>query len=115
MIWPTPSVMHVQALRRAPSTGPLCRKLTLSESSYRRLVDALRSGFATDERGGCRLIEGAGYGRRDAFYEGVGSYHALWTCNNWANQVLKTAGIRTALWSPLPSPILWHVARERFR
>ncbi len=39
------------------------------------------------------------YGKNDAFYEAQGSYNFLNTCNTWANNGLKHAGQKAALWT----------------
>ncbi len=110
---PSSSVVHAQYVLGPPvEDGPVkdwsCRRVRLSEEAYRELCAYLDSSFRTDASGGFVLIPGKGYGESDNFYEGEGKYHALNTCNLWANRGLKKIGVRTALWSPFAQGILFH-------
>jgi uncharacterized protein (TIGR02117 family) len=111
MLWPTPSVMHVQYLRGEPA-GEHTRRVVLSDVQYETLIAAIRSSFQTTADGRVVAIPGKGYGSTDNFYEGAGSYHALSTCNMWTNRLLKETGVRTAVWSPFTEGILYHLDRE---
>lgn len=50
-------------------------------------------------------IDHEGHGRTDAFFEGVGRYSPLFTCNTWANSALKSCGQKCCLWTALQQPI----------
>lgn len=92
-----------------PQTGPDCRKLSLSETQYRRLTRYILASFALDARGHAVLIRtNAQYGTNDAFYEAKGAYSLFRTCNTWANAGLKSAGQRAALWTPFQQGIFRH-------
>ena len=43
---------------------------------------------------------------RDAFYQGHGRASAVRTCNNWAGDRLRLAGVKTGLWTPFGRPRL---------
>ncbi len=111
MLWPTPSVMHVQYLRGKPA-GEETRRVVLSDSQYEALIAAIRRSFQTTADDRIAAIPGTSYGNTDNFYEGTGSYHALNTCNMWTNRLLKEAGVRTAVWSPFTEGILYHIDRD---
>jgi hypothetical protein len=49
---------------------------------------------------------GRGYGPADIFYEGRGRYNAYRTCNEWTGEALRTAGVRTGVWTPLSQSIM---------
>jgi uncharacterized protein (TIGR02117 family) len=80
-------------------------RLTISNAQYARLVREIRAGFAP---GPTRRLPGKGYGAFDNFYDGSGAYSVFMTCNQWTNRALADAGIRAAVWSPLP----WGVLRR---
>jgi 3-dehydroquinate synthetase len=48
------------------------------------------------------------YGEFDAFYEANGNYHLFHTCNTWANNGLKAAHQKAAIWTPFESGIFYH-------
>ena len=48
------------------------------------------------------------YGESDAFYEAKGSYNLFYTCNTWANDALKSAGAKAALWTITEGGIFRH-------
>ncbi|HEX8448713.1 MAG TPA: DUF2459 domain-containing protein [Allosphingosinicella sp.] len=43
------------------------------------------------------------------FYEAVGPYSAVYTCNSWTGAALRHAGVRTGLWTPLSQSIMWRL------
>lgn len=100
LIWPSRTVMHVQRLGFLPAESATCARLRLRPEEYRRLLAFVKAGFAQAENKPV-LIPGAAYGAEDVFYEAVGRYHLLYTCNNWLNGALSAAGLRAALWSPM--------------
>lgn len=110
MLWPTPTVMHV-SLMNPPPTNKFYRQVTIEPAAYENMVEFIESHFSLDgsrQLGGVkpRLIAGWSYGMRDAFYEAVGTYSALYTCNAWTGDALEVAGIKTGCWTPLPIGIL---------
>lgn len=109
IFWPTPSVVHAQYLPGPLAAQPSVRKLRLTNAAYETLCSALESSFRKGPGREAILIPNRGYGLDDNFYEGEGSYHAFNTCNLWANSCLKTAGVKTALWSPFPGGLLRHL------
>ncbi|MFP3836064.1 DUF2459 domain-containing protein, partial [Chryseobacterium sp. SIMBA_028] len=44
----------------------------------------------------------------DAFYDAKGTYSFFYTCNTWANNALKAAGQKAALWTPSDFGIFQH-------
>lgn len=108
---PSVSVMHLYYRYQMPPPGKRAVKLRLSSAEYRRFVAYIETGFKTDSAGNAVLIPDRGYSSSDVFYEGIGSYHMLNTCNNWANRALDAAGVTTPVWSPFDSAIFEHLPR----
>lgn len=54
-------------------------------------------------------LEAPGYSSRDQFFAARGRYSLLKTCNNWVNNGLKQAGVRTAIWAPFDWGVLWYL------
>lgn len=104
-----PSAMHVEYVRRPEDYDT--RLLWLSEDEYARLVAFVRAGFRRDAGGLPIRIDHPGYFATDAFYEGLGSYSALLTSNDWVRRGFAQAGVRTARWAPFDRALLWHAER----
>ena len=86
-----------------------CKKIMLTEKQYSDLVKFIKNQFKQDENGNFILIKtDAVYGKNDAFYDAKESYNFMQTCNTWANNGLKTAGQKAALWTPSDFGIFYH-------
>ena len=97
-------VMHVE---RVSDPAWHARAIRLRPEEYRRLWASIRARLALDPAGSPMRIDHPGYNRNDAFYRGLGRASAINTCNNWASDMLRLAGVRTSLWSPFPQGIEW--------
>ena len=97
-------VMHVEYV---PNPYYAARQIRLRPEEYRRLWAAIRADFALDERGRPKLIHHPGYGPSDAFYRATGHASMFRTCNIWAAAKLRLAGVRTSLWPPFASGVIW--------
>ncbi len=97
-------VMHVEWV-----TDPAwhAREIRLRPEEYRRLWTAIRASFRLDAGGRPQRIDHPGYGPADAFYLGVGRASLFNTCNVWAGDELRLAGVRTSLWSPFAQGLEW--------
>ena len=85
--------------------------LHLSQGDYSRLVARILTSFKLGNDGSPLHIpfsEGVG---QPVFYEAVGRYSLISTCNDWTRSVLTDTGIRTAVWSPFPAAIFHHLER----
>jgi len=83
------------------------REIRLRPEEYRRLWAAIRADFALDARGRPEHIDAPGYGCCDAFYRATGKASAIRTCNSWAANRLRLAGIKTSLWPPFVQGLVW--------
>ena len=101
-----PSAMHATFLKSVQE-DEFCRKIELSESQYIELADFIESYFKKDSLGNFINISTPNtYGDTDAFYEANGRYTIFFTCNTWVGSALKSAGLRSCLWTPFQSGIL---------
>ena len=90
-----------------PKEGADCRRLVLSADQYDALVKYILASGKRNETGSFVRIPHDGYGQYDAFYEGIGRYSPVNTCNTWANSALKACGQKCCLWTALSGPIFW--------
>jgi uncharacterized protein (TIGR02117 family) len=102
------SLMHADHDHDPRASGDT-RPIVLRSEEYRRLVEFARGSFQYDSRGRTIPLLGWGYGASDMFYEAVGPYSAVYTCNSWTGAALRHAGVRTGLWTPLSQSIMWRL------
>lgn len=85
-----------------------CKQINISEEQYLRLIQYIQASFKRDSQGKVIPIStNAMYGDSDSFYEGVGSYSMIHTCNSWANAGLKSCGQKACLWTPFEFGIFY--------
>ena len=97
-------VMHVEYV---PSPYYAVRQIRLRPEEYRRLWAAIHADFALGPHGRPLRISHPGYGPTDAFYRAVGKESAVRTCNSWAANWLRLAGVKTSLWPPFVQGLVW--------
>jgi len=86
--------------------GSSCRKIEISNDQYLRLIEYIDNYANKTASGNWVYIDtDANYRDSDAFYEAMGSYSMLHTCNTWANNALKYSGQKHSLWTPFDSGI----------
>ncbi|MBB4078399.1 uncharacterized protein (TIGR02117 family) [Lewinella aquimaris] len=97
MLLPSPTAIHVTGYK---SVGSDWASLPLTQEQVDTLNRHIWDTFRLTDGDKLQHIDSAGYGDDDEFYEALGSYNALYTCNNWVNAGLKKMHVRTALWAP---------------
>ena len=97
-------VMHVEWVA---DPAYAARAIRLRPEEYRRLWQSVRAEFALDPGSRPVRIDHPGYGPSDAFYGGRGQASAVSTCNHWAADRLRLAGVKTSLWSPFSQGLVW--------
>lgn len=97
-------VMHVEWVRNPAYAA---RAIRLRPAEYRRLWQSIRAEFILDREGRPIRIDHPGYGPNDAFFKGRGRASAVSTCNVWASDRLRLAGIKTGLWTPFSKGLVW--------
>lgn len=98
------SVMHVDVAASIAEPNPDVASFDIGESRFSALLDFIDASF---QRGpdGPILVPGAAYSNYDGFYEANGRFTALAGCNTWTAAALRTAGLRTGWWNPLPASL----------
>ena len=97
-------VMHVEWVSNPAYVD---RAIRLRPEEYRRLWASIRADFEIGRNGRPVRIDHPGYGSSDAFYWATGKFHALRTCNSWAADRLRVAGVKTSLWPPFVQGLTW--------
>ena len=103
---PSSTAMHITIFNERPLTGENIKKVKVSPEQFSKIEGYIYQQFELLENRSI-LIDSYHYPEsNDNFYEARGYYSLFRTCNNWTNDVLKQAGIRTGLWTPFDSGIL---------
>jgi uncharacterized protein (TIGR02117 family) len=100
------SVMHVDVLGEVDQADPMVLPVDLSEAGYARMLLDIAASFSRidDE---VQPIEGYALTGNDRFYEAEGSFSAIFVgCNAWTARMLRSAGVRTGWWTPLPTTLI---------
>lgn len=101
------SALHATFYKRMKE-GDDCKKITLNTNEYKQLIHFIRDSFQLNEGKVSKIETKTVYGINDAFYEAKGSYSLFYTCNSWANQALKAANQKAALWTITDTGIFRH-------
>ena len=101
------SAMHVTFYKHLKE-NQFCKKIQISLENYKKLISFINESFQTKSGEFQKIETDAIYGKHDVFYEATGSYSLFYTCNSWANQALKTANQKAALWTISDSGIFRH-------
>jgi uncharacterized protein (TIGR02117 family) len=101
------SAMHTTFYKKIIE-NETCKKIRISAAEYQKLVSYISESFELDSSNRVQWISNYSYGTRDAFYEAKGSYSLFYTCNTWANNVLKIANQKASLWTVTDSGIFCH-------
>jgi len=110
MFYKSNSVMHVTKYYRKRS-GFIALKIC--KSQQQALMNFIQASFEKNNENHFIKIENAGYSKQDNFYKAIGSYTCFNTCNEWVNKGLKKAAIKTSIWSPFDTGILYHIEKNQ--
>ena len=101
------SAMHVTFYKNLKENKS-CKKIQVSLENYKKMISFINESFQTKSGDFLKIETNAVYGKHDVFYEANGSYSLFYTCNSWANQALKAANQKAALWTISDSGIFRH-------
>ena len=94
-----------KAVMRVEFAGPPMTEygdvvVRLSETQYRRLVTHIRYSFQRSSEGRPIPVPTSYNPGGSSYFEAIGSYSLLHTCNDWTRETLADAGVRMPMWSP---------------
>ena len=98
------AVMHVAITGDIVEPDANVGGFDISEEGFMALLDFIAESFQQGPNGPI-VIENAASSKFDRFYEANGSFNALVGCNTWTAAALRTAGLRTGWWNPLPASL----------
>ncbi len=97
------TMLHVYHLVE-PRPLPHRKMLRVSTAQYRLIVEQVRKAFQLNRQR--HSVAYPAYGPGNLFYDSVGHYDAFNTCNTWTGDLLRKAGIRIGVWTPLPGGVM---------
>jgi uncharacterized protein (TIGR02117 family) len=97
------TTLHIYHLIN-PKVLPYRKTLSVTPQQYRTIVTQIRTTFRLNPQGGS--VAHPAYGADNLFYDSKGHYSAFHTCNNWTGEILRNAGVRIGLWTPLPGGVM---------
>ena len=110
---PSPSVVHLVGFNAAPAEYfPAARviRLHITQEGFIRLMKFMDASISRAPSIALHRQEGL-YGN-SRFYAGSGTYSVVHTCNHWAADGLKTAGIPLTPWYAATSgALMWQLQR----
>jgi len=95
LFWSSGSIVHAVAVPsnvKAFFPNSVIEKLCLTDSEYASLLDFISRSFNKNHQAELVELKNGLYGDSQ-FYEGVGHYHLMNTCNSWTAKGLKSAGM----------------------
>ncbi|WDO12594.1 TIGR02117 family protein [Flavobacterium sp. WW92] len=101
------SAMHATFFKQLKENED-CIKINISTEEYAKLIKYIEDSFQYDADGNPILIHATTYGQNDSFYEAKRKYSLFYTCNTWANNALKSADQKAAVWTPSDTGIFCH-------
>jgi uncharacterized protein (TIGR02117 family) len=97
------TTLHIYHLIN-PKTTVYRKAIRISPDQYRLIVRDVRAAFRLDQTGHSTAYPA--YAANNLFYDSTGYYSALHTCNNWTADVLRHAGIRIGIWTPMAGGVM---------
>ncbi|MBX5241330.1 TIGR02117 family protein [Rhizobium sp. NLR22b] len=98
------SVLHVDLAGHIAEPQPDVTAFVIGDDELARLRQFIADSLVRNA-GEIAPIPDAGYGEIDRFFESKGYFNALFGCNTWTAAALRSAGLRTGLWNPLPQSL----------
>jgi uncharacterized protein (TIGR02117 family) len=86
-----------------PKPSSVRKRFHVTDAQYRAMVAEVRASFKLNSG---RSTAYPAYGPNNLFYDSVGSYSAVNTCNEWTAHVLRKAGVKVGVWTPMPGGVM---------
>lgn len=100
----SPTLLHVT---RYSSPQKDWVAIKIDQEQLDKINSYITTTFRLDSENKKILLPGIGYRKNDDFYEAIGNYTCLNTCNSWVNTALKQSDIKACLWTPYDFGLLY--------
>lgn len=105
------SAMHVTYHDKLV-TGDDCIEIKLNKEQYQRLCKYILNRFDIENNKLVLIETDQNYSLNDVFYEAKGKYSLFYSCNTWANNVLKSADLKACLFTLWDKGIFYHYNKK---
>lgn len=92
------SAMHVTYYNQLVKNDD-CIEIKLNKQQYLQLCAYILDRFDLENNQFVLIDTDQNYGKDDVFYEAKGKYSLFYTCNTWANNAIKSAGLKASLFT----------------
>ena len=96
------TTLHVYH-RINPQPSRIRKSFRVTPAQYRKIIAGIRASFVLSN--GISVAYPA-YDADNLFYDSVGRYSALNTCNEWTGATLRRAGVKMGVWTPMPGGVM---------
>jgi uncharacterized protein (TIGR02117 family) len=96
------TTLHIYHLVN-PQPSDIRKAFRVTEAQYRTIVAEVRASFKV-ANGQSKAYPA--YGPNNLFYDSLGRYSAINTCNEWTGGVLRRAGVKVGVWTPMPGGVM---------
>ena len=96
------TTLHVYHLVN-PQPNSIRKSFHVTDEQYQTIVGEVRASFKLNNG---RSKAYPAYGPNNLFYDSLGRYSAINTCNEWTAHVLRKAGVRVGVWTPMPGGVM---------
>ncbi len=79
------------------------KRIIVSEKQFRHIITMVRASFELTN-GQSKAFPA--YAPNNLFYDSIGHYSAFYTCNEWTASVLRRAGVRVGIWTPMAGGVM---------
>lgn len=101
------SAMHVTFFKNMQE-NEYCKRIEISREQYLRLSSYIQNSFRKGYNGEIIPIPTNDiYSNFNLFYEAIGHYSMIYTCNSWTNTCLRNSGQKACLWTPFSFGIFY--------
>lgn len=97
------TTLHVYHLTN-PQDAPHRKALSVTPTQYRSIIRQIRATFRLNDQG--QSVAHPAYAADNVFYDSYGHYSAIQTCNSWTGDILRNAGVKVGIWTPLPGGVM---------
>lgn len=96
------TTLHVYHLSN-PQPKAYRKRFRVSQRQFQMIVRDVRATFALHD-GQSKAYPA--YGADNLFYDSHGHYSAIMTCNEYTGQILRKAGVKMGMWTPMPGGVM---------
>ena len=96
------TTLHIYHLIN-PKPSSVRKRFYVTDAQFQSIVAEARASFKLNNG---RSKAYPAYAPNNLFYDSVGRYSAIYTCNEWTADVLRKAGVKVGVWTPMAGGVM---------